>query len=235
MKLLKQILIFLAFTGAIFGIFTIATRQKPELNTDALAAANHEQIIKEIDGDWSNLSDWDEETYNRQLTKVAQSLNAGVINDVDNRTLRDRINKSAYTKCVDAMEREFGRADCDDAKLTLNYDGLQVVQMNEPGLSSNDRIIEVSKIYNLYKRVFAFNNRSFNMSHGPTIRTGYSVSSTTCSATAVSRALKASTMSRKFTTRAARSLTRARNSTTACNLTHAPISTMKSVNTVSRP
>ncbi|MBD5210696.1 MAG: hypothetical protein HDS77_05435 [Bacteroidales bacterium] len=164
MKLLKQILIFLAFTGAIFGIFTIATRQKPELNTDALAAANHEQIIKEIDSDWSNLSDWDEETYNRQLTKVAQSLNAGVINDVDNRTLRDRINKSAYTKCVDAMEREFGRADCDDAKLTINYDGLQIVQMNEPGLSSNDRIMEVSKIYNLYKRVIAFNNRSFNMS-----------------------------------------------------------------------
>lgn len=163
MKLVKQILIFLVFTGAIFGIFTFVTHQKPELNTESLAVANHEQIIKEIDNDWNNLTDWDEDTYNRQLTKVAQSLSAGVINVDDNRTLRDRINKSAYTKCVDAMEREFDRTDCSDEKLALNYDGLQVVQMNEPGLASNARIIDVSKVYNLYKRVIAFNNRSFGL------------------------------------------------------------------------
>ncbi|MDE6316788.1 MAG: hypothetical protein K2L73_00110 [Muribaculaceae bacterium] len=61
------------------------------------------------------------------------------------------------------MEREFDRTDCSDEKLALNYDGLQVVQMNEPGLASNARIIDVSKVYNLYKRVIAFNNRSFGL------------------------------------------------------------------------
>jgi len=163
MKLLKEILIFMAFTGVIFGIFTFVTKEREAVNTAALSAGNHEQIIKEIDRDWSNLSDWDEDTYNRHNTMVAQSLNAGIINDLDSRTLHDRINKAAYQKCVAAMNREFDRADCDPDKLADNYGGLQTVLMNERGLATNNQIVEVSKVYNLYNRIIAFNKKSLKM------------------------------------------------------------------------
>lgn len=164
MKLLKQILIFLVFTGAIYGIFTLVTKQKEVVNTAALSSGNHEQLIKEIDRDWNSLSDWDEETYNRHNTMVAQSLNAGIINELDSKTLHDRINKAAYQKSVSAMNREFDRKDCDDAKLALNYGGLQTVLMNERGLANNSQIVEVSKVYSLYQRIMAFNNRSLALS-----------------------------------------------------------------------
>lgn len=164
MKLLKQILIFLVFTGVIYGIFTVVTRQKEVVNTAALSAGNHEQLIADIDRDWNGLSDWDEDIYNRHNTMVAQSLNAGIINDLDNRTLRDRINKAAYQKCVAAMNREFDRPGCDDAKLALNYGGLQTVMMNERGLANNSQIVEVSKIYSLYQRILSFNKKSLGMS-----------------------------------------------------------------------
>lgn len=164
MKLLKQILIFIVFTGVIYGIFTVVTRQKEVVNTAALSAGNHEQLIAEIDRDWNGLSDWDEDTYNRHNTMVAQSLNAGIINDLDSRTLRDRINKAAYQKCVASMNREFDRPDCDDAKLALNYGGLQTVLMNERGLATNNHIVEISKVYSLYQRILAFNSKSFGMS-----------------------------------------------------------------------
>ena len=164
MKLLKQILIFLVFTGAIYGIFTLVTKQKEVVNTAALSSGNHEQLIKEIDRDWNSLSDWDEETYNRHNTMVAQSLNAGIINELDSKTLHDRINKAAYQKSVSAMNREFDRKDCDDAKLALNYGGLQTVLMNERGLANNSQIVEVSKVYSLYQRIMAFNNKSLALS-----------------------------------------------------------------------
>ncbi|MDE6345541.1 MAG: hypothetical protein K2L55_02605 [Muribaculaceae bacterium] len=163
MKLLKQILIFIVFTGAIYGIFTLVTNQKEVVNTAALSAGNHEQIIKEIDRDWNDLSDWSEETYNRHNTMVAQSLNAGIINELDSKTLKDRINKAAYQKCVAAMDREFARADCDAAKLADNYAGLQTILMNERGLANNGQIVEVGKVYNLYQRIIAFNNKSFGL------------------------------------------------------------------------
>ncbi|MDE5657779.1 MAG: hypothetical protein K2I25_01850 [Muribaculaceae bacterium] len=163
MKLLKQILIFIVFTGAIYGIFTLVTRQKEVVNTAALSAGNHEQIIKEIDRDWSGLTDWDEETYNRHNTMVAQSLNAGIINELDRKTLIDRINKAAYQKCVSAMDREFARADCNGDKLADNYAGLQTILMNERGLASNRQITEVSKVYNLYQRIIAFNNKPLGL------------------------------------------------------------------------
>lgn len=164
MKLLKQILIFLVFTGAIYGIFTLVTKQKEVVNTAALSSGNHEQLIKEIDSDWNGLSDWDEDTYNRHNTMVAQSLNAGIINELDSKTLHDRINKAAYQKSVSAMNREFDRKDCDEAKLALNYGGLQTVLMNERGLANNSQIVEVSKVYSLYQRIMAFNNRSLALS-----------------------------------------------------------------------
>lgn len=163
MKLLKEILIFLVFTGAIYGIFTLVTKQKEVVNTAALSAGNHEQIIKEIDRDWSALNDWDEETYNRHNTMVAQSLNAGIINELDSKTLKDRINKAAYQKSVSAMNREFARPDCDASKLADNYGGLQTIIMNERGLSNNSQIAEVSKVYNLYQRIIAFNNKSLGL------------------------------------------------------------------------
>lgn len=164
MKLLKQILIFIVFTGAIYGIFTLVTKENEVVNTAALSAGNHEQLSKEIDNDWNGKSDWDEETYNRHITMVAQSLNAGIINELDGKTLKDRINKAAYQKCVSAMNREFDRRDCDATKLALNYGGLQTIIMNERGLATNDQIAEVSKVYSLYQRIIAFNNRSLALS-----------------------------------------------------------------------
>lgn len=164
MKLLKQTLIFLVFTGAIYGVFTIVTKQKEVVNTAALSSGNHEQLIKEIDRDWNSLSDWDEDTYNRHNTMVAQSLNAGIINELDSRTLKDRINKAAYQKCVSAMDREFDRKDCDEAKLAHNYAGLQTVLINERGLANNSQIVEVSNVYSLYQRIMAFNKKSLALS-----------------------------------------------------------------------
>lgn len=164
MKLLKQILILIVFAGAIFGVFTFVTKDNAVVNTAALSAGNHEQLLAEIDRDWKDLSNWDEETYNRNMTMVNQSLNANIINDLDSRTLKDRINKSAYQKCVAAMNREFGKADCDASKLADNFAGLQTILMNERGLASNSQIVDITKVYNLYNRIIAFNNKSFNMS-----------------------------------------------------------------------
>ena len=164
MKLLKQILIFIVFTGAIYGIFTLVTKDTEVVNTAALSAGNHEQLIKEIDNDWSGKDDWDEETYDRHITMVAQSLNAGIINELDGKTLRDRINKAAYQKCVSAMNREFDRRDCDAQKLALNYSGLQTILMNERGLATNNQIVEASNTYSLYQRIIAFNNRQLGLS-----------------------------------------------------------------------
>lgn len=164
MKLLKQILIYIVFTGVIYGVFTLVTKEKEVVNTAALSAGNHEQMIAEIDRDWNGLRDWDEEIYRRHNTMVAQSLNAGIINDLDSRALKDRINKAAYQKCITAMNREFDRPDCDASVLADNYGGLQTVLINERGLAHNSRIIDVTKVYNLYNRIIAFNKRSLNMS-----------------------------------------------------------------------
>lgn len=164
MKLLKQILIFAVFTGIIFGIFTFVTKDEAVVNTAALSAGNHEQLLAEIDRDWKDLSNWDEDTYNRDITMVNQSLNANIINDLDSRTLKDRINKLAYQKCVTAMNREFGKSDCDAAKLADNFSGLQTILMNERGLASNSQIVDITKVYNLYNRIIAFNKKSLNMS-----------------------------------------------------------------------
>lgn len=164
MKLLKEILIFVVFTGIIFGVFTIVTKDKETVNTEALTAGNHEQLLKEIDRDWNDLNNWNEDTYNRHLTMVAQSHNAGIINELDSHALVDRINKLAYQKCVSAMNREFGRADCNPKLLAENYGGLQTILMNERGLSSNGQIVEVTKVYNLYNRIIAFNKKSLDMS-----------------------------------------------------------------------
>lgn len=163
MKLVKEILIYIVFTGVIFGIFTLVTKDKEVVNTASLVAGNHEQMIQDIDRDWKGLSDWSEDTYNRHNTMVAQSLNAGIINDIDSRALKDRINKAAYQKCVAAMNREFDKADCSASKLADNYAGLQTILMNERGLAGNSQIAEVTNLYNLYTKIIAFNNRSVNM------------------------------------------------------------------------
>lgn len=164
MKIVKQILIFAVFTGIIFGIFTFVTKQEEVVNTAALSATNHDQLRADITREWSSRNDWDEDTYNHQLTMIAQSLNAGVIDDTDSRTLRNLINETAAKKCVSAMDREFARANCDDEKLALNFAGLQSIIMNEKSYAQKQQIVEVSNVYSLYQRVIAFNNKSFGLS-----------------------------------------------------------------------
>lgn len=163
MKLVKQILIFAVFTGIIFGVFTFVTKQEVVVNTAALSATNHDQLRADIKREWSSRNDWDEETYNHQITMVAQSLNAGIIDETDSRTLRDLINEAAYKKCVSAMDREFDRANCNDEKLAHNYAGLQTIIMNERSYAKKDKIVEVCNVYSLYQRIIAFNKRSFGL------------------------------------------------------------------------
>ena len=164
MKIIKKILIFAVFTGIIFGIFTFVTKQEVVVNTAALSATNHDQLRSDISREWSELKDWDEEIYNHQLTMIAQSENAGVIDEIDSKTLRNLINETASKKCVAAMDREFARANCDEEKLAHNYAGLQSIIMNEKSYAKKPQIVEVSNVYSLYQRIVSFNNRSFALS-----------------------------------------------------------------------
>ena len=164
MKLLKQVILFIIFTGIIFGIFTLVTRRSDTIDMSSLNVGNHEQILSEILADWKGLTDWDEDTYNRQMTMVAQSYNAGILKEDDRKSLYDRVNKEAYTKAVDAMNREFALAGCDASKLASNYSGLQTIEMHEPAYARIPAIAEVTKVYNLYNQIIAFNKKSFGLS-----------------------------------------------------------------------
>lgn len=159
MKLIKQIIIFIVFTGAIYGVFTFVTGGKPINDLSALYGSNVDDLNTSISQGWAERSDWDNDLYNSQLVMIAQSHNADLITDEARKSLTDRVNKEAYTTIVNAMNREFAKANCNDNLLQLNYDGLQTVMARQPGVEKLPEIALVDRVYSLYRRIKAFNSR----------------------------------------------------------------------------
>lgn len=164
MKLIKEIFIFCVFTAVIYGVFTFVTTGKQVFDASALLVSNVDQINSEITSDWVGLEGWNADVYNREMTMIAQSHNSGLINDDARKSLYDRVNRNAYSKIVDAMNRQFNRVACNESVLADNYDGLMVVASREPGVEKIPEVADVENIYSLYRRVKEFNNRKLSLS-----------------------------------------------------------------------
>lgn len=164
MKFLKQLIIFLFLTGAIFGIFTLVNKQEPTFDKSVLAGNSVESMRNKIDKEWEKLQNFDLKTYEHQLTSVAQSYSTGIIDENGRATLNDRVNKNAFTKAVQAMNREFALSNCDENTLKTNYEGLMTIISRENGFAEIPEIDDVLQTYSLYNEAKAFINRGFGLS-----------------------------------------------------------------------
>lgn len=149
------------FTAAIWGVFTYVTAGKQSFDTSSLLTSNVDQLNAKISNDWKGLTAWDNGTYRRHMTMIAQCHNSGQIDDDARKSLYDRINKEAYTTAAKAMDRQFDLTACDETVLNDNFDGLMVIASKEPGIEKIPDVEKVERLYSLYRRVKNFNNRSF--------------------------------------------------------------------------
>lgn len=163
MKLVKEIIIFLVMVAGIYVLFALNSSSSGKIDTTALMSGGIDRLSADIDAQWASLNDWNEELYRKQMTRIAQSHSAGLLDATARKTLYDRVNKQAYTKAVAAMEEEFGRASCNRLRLTDNYNGLMAVTTREPSVAMIPDVDRTLDTYALYNRIIAFNSINFGL------------------------------------------------------------------------
>lgn len=151
------------FTAAIWGVFTCVTASEPTFDPSAMLTSNVDQINAGITRDWAALDKWDNDTYSRQMTLIAQTYNSGLINDDARKSLYDRVNREAYTTAAKAMDEQFRKTGCDETLLADNYNGLMVIAAKEPGIEKVPDVEQAERLYVLYRKVKDFNNRSLRL------------------------------------------------------------------------
>ena len=163
MKLIIKIIIFCAFTLAIWGVFTLVAGGSAKTDFSGLYRSNVDEINNTITADWANAAGWDPEIYHNQMVMIAQSHNAEIISDDARTSLRDRVNREAYSKIIAAMKEQFANPDCEKTILDANYEGLQTVIANQPGVEKIPEVAEVERVYNLYNRIYNFIRRPIGL------------------------------------------------------------------------
>lgn len=143
--------------GGIYGLFALNSSSSRKIDTSSLMSGGIDRLSADIDAQWEGHRDWNEDLYRSQMTRIAQSYSAGLIDPTARKTLYDRVNKQAYTKATAAMNEEFGRSDCNRSRLTDNYNGLMTVTTREPSVASIPDVDRVLETYGLYNRIMAFN------------------------------------------------------------------------------
>ncbi len=163
MKLIKEIIIFSVMVAAIYGLFALNSSSSKKIDTDALIGGGIEQLSSDIDAQWATLNDWDDNLYQKQMTRIAQSYSAGLFDATARKTLYDRVNKQAYTKATVAMNEEISRSNCQYSRLTANYNGLMTVTTREASIATLPDVARVLETYSLYTRVMAFNSMNLGL------------------------------------------------------------------------
>lgn len=158
MKIVFKSLIFCAFVAIIWFLFSLLSRPSQKFDTASLFSGNVERMGNEIAQQWSSKTEWDNELYQSQMTRIAQSYSADLIDRTARKTLYDRVNREAYSKAVQAMDHEFSRSDCNGTVLSRNYEGLSTIAEREPSIEQIPEVATALSTYSLYRRIISFNN-----------------------------------------------------------------------------
>lgn len=163
MKLLLKITVFCVFTAIIALLFNFIAKPTENFDTSVLLQGNVDRLGEQIAAEWQPKTDWDNELYQRQMTKIEQSYSAGLIDRMARKTLYDRCNKEAYTKATGAMNGEFGKTGCNRKRLETNFDGLSTILEREPSVANIPTVKNVLDRYSLYRRIITFNEMSIGL------------------------------------------------------------------------
>lgn len=163
-KLIISSCIFCVFTATIWLLFSLIAAPGEKWDTATLLSGSVDRLSSDITSRWAACSEWDGELYQQQLTKIAQSYSAGLIDPTARKTLTDRVNKEGFHKAVEAMNREFARTNCNRATISRNYDGLMTVVSREPDLAMLPEVSEAMAVHALYEAILAFNGSRLGLS-----------------------------------------------------------------------
>lgn len=156
MKIVFKSLIFCVFVAIIWLLFSLLSRPSQKFDTASLFSGNVERMGNEIAQQWSARSGWDNDLYQAQMTKIAQSYSANLIDRTARKTLYDRVNREAYSKATEAMDREFSRNNCDASILADNYAGITTIAEREPSIVEIPQVATALATYSLYRRAISF-------------------------------------------------------------------------------
>lgn len=163
MKAVKKFIIFAIFAAGAFGLLSLLASPHQHIDNTTLMAGNVDRLREDINARWNEATGWDADLYGRQLTRVSQSQSAGVIDALARRSLVDLINRRAYDKSIEAMDRQFARNACDANILAHNAEGLSTVIDHEPAVAQLPDVEKALETYALYRRIVAFNNASVGL------------------------------------------------------------------------
>ena len=163
MKLIKQLILFFVFVALFSLVAALATRHSATFDTSLLLARNIDDLREEITTQWSQCDGWDNTLYDSQVSMLAQSRAAGIIDDEARNILLDRVNQEAWQSCVKAMDKQWSLTDCDEAIVNHNHSGLETIMLRRPAISAIPEVKTALDTHRLYRNILAFNRASLDL------------------------------------------------------------------------